>query len=114
MVAVNDDASVGRLKGPSRPINTVDHRMRVLSGLSAVDWLVPFSEDTPARLIQTLRPDVLVKGGDYAVSEIAGADTVLAAGGEVRVLEFVDGYSTTSMIERMRSGATNGTPVADD
>lgn len=103
VVAVNDDASVARLKGPARPINPLDHRMRVLCGLSAVDWVVAFAEDTPERLIQALRPDVLVKGGDYNVLQIAGADAVLAAGGEVRVLDFVDGYSTSAVIERMRS-----------
>lgn len=114
VVAVNDDASVSRLKGPSRPLNPVDHRMRVLSGLSAVDWVVPFSEDTPARLIQRLKPDVLVKGGDYNVLDIAGADDVLANGGEVRVLDFVDGYSTTSMIERMQSSQAHGETVGDE
>src|SRR5699024_7072184 len=73
VVAVNDDASVTRLKGPQRPINPLQQRMRMLAGLAAVDWVVPFAEDTPARLIGELRPDVLVKGGDYDVLEIAGA-----------------------------------------
>lgn len=114
VVAVNDDASVTRLKGPTRPINPVEHRMRVLVGLAAVDWVVPFGEDTPARLIRVLKPDVLVKGGDYNVLEIAGADDVLAAGGEVRVLDFVDGYSTTDMIERMQADAATGAPIADE
>ncbi|WP_348766666.1 bifunctional D-glycero-beta-D-manno-heptose-7-phosphate kinase/D-glycero-beta-D-manno-heptose 1-phosphate adenylyltransferase HldE [uncultured Salinisphaera sp.] len=105
VVAVNDDASVRRLKGPSRPLNDLDHRMQVLRGLSAVDWVVAFSEDTPERLICRILPDVLVKGGDYTPDQIAGGECVRAAGGEVRVLEFVDGYSTTSIIERMNSDA---------
>ncbi|MES1951280.1 bifunctional heptose 7-phosphate kinase/heptose 1-phosphate adenyltransferase [Salinisphaera sp. S4-8] len=102
IVAVNDDASVRRLKGPSRPLNDLDHRMQVLRGLAAVDWVVAFSEDTPERVICRILPDVLVKGGDYTPDQIAGGECVRAAGGEVRVLEFVDGYSTTSIIERMQ------------
>lgn len=98
IVAVNADASVSRLKGPSRPINTLDRRMRVLAGLQSVDWVVSFEEDTPAEVIAQLMPNVLVKGGDYQVEAIAGADTVLAAGGEVKVLSFVDGVSTTAMV----------------
>jgi len=99
IVAVNSDASVSRLKGPSRPINGLEHRMHVLGGLASVDWVVPFEEDTPARLIAALGPDVLVKGGDYSVEEIAGADSVIASGGTVKVLNFEDGYSTTGIIK---------------
>ncbi|NLW05944.1 MAG: bifunctional D-glycero-beta-D-manno-heptose-7-phosphate kinase/D-glycero-beta-D-manno-heptose 1-phosphate adenylyltransferase HldE [Pseudomonadaceae bacterium] len=98
IVAVNSDASVSRLKGPSRPINALDRRMRVLAGLQSVDWVVPFEEDTPAEIIAELVPNILVKGGDYKAEDIAGADTVLAAGGEVKVLSFVDGVSTTAMV----------------
>lgn len=98
IVAVNADASVSRLKGPSRPINALARRMRVLAGLQSVDWVVPFEEDTPAEIIAQLVPDILVKGGDYKAEDIAGADTVLAAGGEVKVLSFVDGVSTTAMV----------------
>ena len=101
VVAVNDDDSVRRLKGESRPLNTLDDRMAVLGALGAVDYVVPFSEDTPARLIEVLGPDVLVKGGDYAVEQIAGHESVLARGGEVRVLDFVDGHSTSGLIERL-------------
>ena len=101
VVAVNDDDSVRRLKGESRPVNTLDDRMAVLGALGAVDYVVPFSEDTPARLIKVLAPDVLVKGGDYAVEQIAGHESVLARGGEVRVLDFVDGHSTSGLIERL-------------
>lgn len=103
IVAVNDDASVARLKGTGRPINGLTQRLHMLSALRAVDWLVSFSEDTPARLIQQVLPDVLVKGGDYTdPNSIAGANAVLANGGKVELLPFVDGYSTTSLIQKIR------------
>ena len=101
IVAVNDDASVTRLKGSDRPINGIDSRMSVLSGLRAVSYVVPFSEDTPARLIEAISPDVLVKGGDYAINEIAGHEHVLENGGEVIILDFVEGFSTTATIKRI-------------
>ena len=101
VVAVNDDDSVRRLKGDGRPVNTLEDRMAVLGALGAVDYVVSFSEGTPARLIKALAPDVLVKGGDYAVEQIAGHESVLERGGEVRVLDFVDGHSTTGLIERL-------------
>ncbi|MEJ2514946.1 MAG: bifunctional D-glycero-beta-D-manno-heptose-7-phosphate kinase/D-glycero-beta-D-manno-heptose 1-phosphate adenylyltransferase HldE [Gammaproteobacteria bacterium] len=104
VVAVNDDASVSRLKGASRPLNPLEDRMAVLAGLAAVDWVVPFSEDTPARIIGRLLPAVLVKGGDYRPDQIAGGDAVKAAGGEVRVLPFREGRSTTRLIQRIRGG----------
>ncbi|UZD55795.1 bifunctional D-glycero-beta-D-manno-heptose-7-phosphate kinase/D-glycero-beta-D-manno-heptose 1-phosphate adenylyltransferase HldE [Caldimonas aquatica] len=103
VVAVNDDASVARLKGPTRPIVPLEDRMAVLAALAAVDWVVPFSEDTPARLIDAVQPDVLVKGGDYRIDQIAGHEGVLARGGEVKVLRFVDGRSTSSIVDRIRS-----------
>ncbi len=102
IVAVNDDESVRRLKGESRPINALEDRLLVLAGLAAVDWVVPFSEDTPASLISQLLPDVLVKGGDYKPDEIAGAKDVLNNGGEVRVLTFRDGHSSSRIIGQMR------------
>ena len=102
IVAVNDDDSVRRLKGESRPVNALDDRMLVLAGLAAVDWVVPFSEDTPARLVEAVLPDVLVKGGDYKPEEIAGAKEVLQNGGEVRVLAFRDGHSSSRIIDRLR------------
>jgi D-beta-D-heptose 7-phosphate kinase/D-beta-D-heptose 1-phosphate adenosyltransferase len=105
VVAINDDASVARLKGASRPINPLADRMAVLAGLASVDWVVPFSEDTPARLIERLKPDVLVKGGDWRVDQIAGAEHVLARGGQVRVLAFKPGRSTTGVIEAIRRRA---------
>lgn len=101
VVAVNDDDSVRRLKGDARPVNTVVDRMAVLVGLASVDYALPFSEDTPAKLIEALAPDVLVKGGDYVVEEIAGHESVMARGGEVVVLDFLEGHSTSSLIERL-------------
>lgn len=102
IVAVNDDASVRRLKGDGRPVNPLADRMAVLGGLAAVDWVVPFAEDTPEALICEVLPDLLVKGGDYAMEDIAGGDCVLANGGEVRVLAFHEGRSTTAMLEAIR------------
>ncbi len=99
IVAVNDDASVERLKGESRPVNQLQERMEVLAGLGSVDWVVPFSEDTPERLICSVLPDALVKGGDYQPEQIAGYECVKAAGGEVVVLAFREGCSTTRIIE---------------
>jgi D-beta-D-heptose 7-phosphate kinase/D-beta-D-heptose 1-phosphate adenosyltransferase len=100
VVAVNDDASVRRLKGPTRPVNRVEDRMAALAALRFVDHVLPFSEDTPTRLIERLAPDVLVKGGDYRPEEIAGGAAVRARGGEVVVLPFVEGYSTTDILRR--------------
>lgn len=107
VVAVNDDQSVARLKGPTRPITPLEDRMAVLAGLAAVDWVVPFGADTPAALVEQLKPDVLVKGGDWKVDQIAGAEWVLANGGEVRVLEFKRGRSTTALIEAIRARAAD-------
>ncbi len=103
IVAVNDDDSVTRLKGKARPVNALQDRMLVLAGLAAVDWVVAFSDDTPADLISTVLPEVLVKGGDYKPQEIVGAKDVLANGGEVYVLAFRDGHSTTRIINQMRA-----------
>jgi D-beta-D-heptose 7-phosphate kinase / D-beta-D-heptose 1-phosphate adenosyltransferase len=101
IVAVNDDASTKRLKGPARPINTLARRMAVLAGLSAVDWVVPFSEDTPERIVGHILPDVWVKGGDYKVEQLPEARSVLANGGEVKILKFVEGCSTTAIVEKI-------------
>ena len=103
IVAVNDDDSVTRLKGKARPVNALQDRMLVLAGLAAVDWVVAFSDDTPADLISAVLPEVLVKGGDYKPQEIVGAKDVLANGGEVCVLAFRDGHSTTRIINQMRA-----------
>lgn len=102
IVAVNDDASVTRLKGVGRPVNPLEQRLRVLAGLSAVDWVVGFSEDTPEKLLEQLAPDVLVKGGDYGVDEVVGAEIVRAGGGQVRVLSLVDDCSTTAIVDRIQ------------
>lgn len=102
IVAINDDESVRRLKGDSRPINTLEDRSLVLAGLAAVDWVVAFSDDTPASLIEIVKPDILVKGGDYRPEQIAGAKAVLKSGGEVRVLAFRDGHSSSRIIDKLR------------
>ena len=102
VVAVNSDDSVQRLKGKGRPINTVVNRMNVLAGLASVDWVVPFSEDTPERLICSMLPNVLVKGGDYAIDEIAGGSCVKESGGEVVVMDFIEGHSTTNVIANIK------------
>ena len=102
IVAVNDDASIKRLKGEDRPVNPMDKRMKMLAALECVDWVVPFYEDTPTRLICKLSPDILVKGGDNNVNDIPGGDCVRDAGGEVKVLTYVDGVSTTEIISSIR------------
>ena len=104
IVAVNSDDSVKALKGAGRPINNLERRMAVLAGLGAVDWVVPFSEDTPERLISQILPDKLVKGGDYRPEDIAGGKQVIANGGEVKVLNFEDGISTTNIINNIVAG----------
>ncbi len=104
IVAVNDDDSVKRLKGDSRPVNIESRRMAVLSALESVDWVVSFSEDTPERLICKVLPNVLVKGGDYKPEEIAGGQCVMEHGGEVKVLQFVEGCSTTKIIDALKDG----------
>jgi len=101
IVAVNDDDSVKRLKGQSRPINPLDQRMQVLAALGSVDYVVPFSEDTPRDLIAKVLPHVLAKGGDYKPEQIAGAIEVVQNGGSVEIIPFVDGCSTTQTISRM-------------
>jgi D-beta-D-heptose 7-phosphate kinase/D-beta-D-heptose 1-phosphate adenosyltransferase len=103
VVAVNSDASVKLLKGDSRPVNGVAERMEMLAALESVDWVVEFSEETPEALICAVKPDILVKGGDYTPEQIAGASCVWDAGGEVRVLNFWQGHSTTKIIERMQT-----------
>ncbi|MCD9499718.1 bifunctional D-glycero-beta-D-manno-heptose-7-phosphate kinase/D-glycero-beta-D-manno-heptose 1-phosphate adenylyltransferase HldE [Photobacterium carnosum] len=104
IVAVNSDDSVKGLKGPGRPVNPEDRRMAVLAGLGAVDWVVPFTEETPQRLISEVLPSILVKGGDYTPEQIAGGKEVIAAGGKVLVLNFEDGCSTSKIIEAIRGG----------
>jgi D-beta-D-heptose 7-phosphate kinase/D-beta-D-heptose 1-phosphate adenosyltransferase len=103
IVLVNSDDSVKRLKGQGRPINALEHRMDMLAALECVDWVAPFHDDTPRAAICRLLPDVLVKGGDYPdVTAIAGHDCVLKHGGEIKILNFVEGFSTTRLIADIR------------
>lgn len=104
IVAVNSDASVRRLKGPDRPITTLAQRMAVLVALRAVDWVIAFTESTPERLYCRVLPDILVKGGDYKPEEIAGGDCVTRNGGQVVVLNYIDGQSTSAIIKRIDTG----------
>lgn len=106
IVGVNSDASVKRLKGEERPITPLAERMEQLASLFYVDGVIAFEEDTPLELIKALEPDVLVKGGDYTVDTIVGAKEVQAKGGEVKVLQFKEGYSTTGLLERLSSTVT--------
>lgn len=105
IVAINSDASVQSLdKAPGRPINDENARAEVLSALRYVDAVIIFNEPTPYELIEMIRPNVLVKGGDWKIDEIVGADIVQASGGEVLSLDLVEGFSTTSIIERISNG----------
>ena len=99
IVAINDDESVRRLKGDLRPINSLESRTKVLMALSSVDYVVSFSEDTPIELIKEITPDFLVKGGDYTSKEIVGSDYVQKNGGKVLTIDFVEGFSTSKLIE---------------
>ncbi len=103
VVGVNNDDSARTLgKGPDRPLNPLADRLVVLAGLEAVDLLVPFGEETPLALITLLRPQVLVKGGDYTMEEVVGAAEVRAAGGEVVLVRLREGHSTSTLVERVR------------
>lgn len=102
VVAVNIDETVSRLKGPDRPVNNVDYRMKMLAALECVDWVVSFSEDEPTRFICESKPDILVKGGDNDPDIIPGGDCVRANGGQVKVLSYVEGVSTTAIIGSIR------------
>lgn len=102
IVGLNTDASVKRLKGEGRPTQNQEARAMVLAGLGNVDGVVLFDEDTPLELIKQVQPDVLVKGGDYEVKDIVGYDVVKAKGGEIITIPFVDGFSTTSILEKIK------------
>lgn len=102
VVGLNSDASVKRLKGESRPVNSELDRKFVMENLKAVDFVALFEEDTPLNLIKSIMPNVLVKGGDWKPEQIVGSAEVLAAGGEVKSLTFVDGFSTTGIIEKIQ------------
>ena len=100
-VGLNDDDSVRRLKGPRRPINPLEARAAVLSAIRYVDRVVPFSEDTPLELIKAIKPDVLVKGGDWKEDEIVGAEFVKSKGGRVIIVPYLEGYSTTAILRKL-------------
>ncbi len=100
VVGVNSDASVRVLKGPTRPVQVEADRAEILAALGAVDYTVIFNEETPLKLIETVKPDILVKGGDWKADQIVGSDFVIANGGKVMSLQFVDGKSTTKLIEK--------------
>ena len=102
VVGVNTDASVEGLKGPGRPVVSQDDRAMVLAGLESVDAVTLFHEDTPQALIGALLPDILVKGGDYAMDQIVGREAVEEAGGEVKVIPFIQGRSTTDLLQQIR------------
>jgi D-beta-D-heptose 7-phosphate kinase / D-beta-D-heptose 1-phosphate adenosyltransferase len=102
-IAVNSNESVKKLKGESRPINGLQERMTVLAALACVDWVVPFTEETPERLYCNLLPDVIVKGGDYSPEQVAGGECVIKSGGEVIILPFVEGQSTTGIIKKSQA-----------
>lgn len=103
IVGLNADSSVKKLKGPDRPVNNQDSRALVLAALQMVDLVIIFEDETPIELIKNILPDVLVKGGDYRVEDIAGSQEVIAHGGKVIINPILPGYSTTSIIEKMKS-----------
>ena len=105
VVAVNSDASIRRLKGPERPVNRTEDRVAVLTALSHVDHVIVFEEDTPVALIEAVRPDLYVKGGDYHPDTVPEAPLVRRLGGEVRTLDYLADHSTSAVIERIRSRA---------
>ena len=100
VIGLNTDSSVRKVKGKNRPINKESDRAKVLAALSSVDYVTLFSESTPEKLIMKLKPDVLVKGGDWKVKDIVGGDFVMKNGGKVKNIPYIKGYSTTSIIER--------------
>lgn len=104
VVGLNSDASVRRLKGPSRPVRTESERAYVLAALGMVNAVVVFEEDTPLELIRALEPDVLVKGGDYTEATVVGAPEVRARGGKVVIVPLTPGHSTTGLVEKLRGG----------
>ena len=108
IVGLNSDDSVRRLKGPTRPVCSQDDRACVLAALEAVDVVVLFEEDTPLELIRELRPDVLVKGGDYTVETVVGSDVVLARGGDVLIVPLTPSRSTSAIVSRLQAGETRG------
>ncbi len=103
IIGLNSSESVSRLKGPTRPINSTESRSAMLAAFEFVDLVIVFNEDTPLNLISTLLPNVLVKGGDYTFDTIVGAEDVKKSGGEVKVIPFLEGYSTTNIVTKIQS-----------
>jgi D-beta-D-heptose 7-phosphate kinase/D-beta-D-heptose 1-phosphate adenosyltransferase len=103
IVGVNSDASVKRLKGTERPVNSLEDRAYVVAALKSVDYVIPFDEDTPLELIKKIMPDILVKGGDYTIDRIVGAQEVMANGGRVEIIPFIPGKSTSAIIEIIKT-----------
>ena len=103
VVAINSDTSVKKLKGNERPINNEQTRATIIASLILVDAVIIFSEETPKNLIETLNPDVLVKGGDYTIDQIAGADFIIKNGGRVVINKIIEGFSTSNLIEKIKS-----------
>ena len=99
---MNTDESIKKLKGPNRPINHLDHRMTVLAGLGMVDWVIPFNDETPEPLLKLIKPDLLVKGGDYTLDQVVGADIVRSYGGEVRIMNHNIKTTSTALFNRMQ------------
>ena len=107
IVAVNEDESVRKIKGESRPIFPLDERLEILESIVEIDHLLPFSEETPQRIITALRPDVLVKGGDWAPEEVVGKEEVEQAGGRVVIIPYLEGRSTSEILEKIIQSAKN-------
>ena len=101
IVGLNSDRSVKRLKGNNRPILTFDDRLNILDAIKSVDMIVGFDEDTPEKLIKEILPNVLVKGGDYSIDKVVGADSVISYGGRVEIIDLIEGKSTSSMIDQI-------------
>ncbi len=102
MIGINSDKSVKELKGPSRPINSLSDRALILSELRYVDYVISFEEQTPLELIKIIMPDILVKGGDYTVETVVGSSEVIHSGGQVKLLQFHEGYSSTNYIDKIK------------
>ena len=113
IVAVNDDESIRNIKGSGRPINHLEHRMTVLAGLGVVDWVIPFTDNTPERLLRLIKPDFLVKGSDYNLDQVVGADIVRTYGGEVRVMNHNITTSSSNILNQLKS-VTNGGEVMNE
>ena len=103
IIGLNSDNSVKKLKGNQRPINSIITRSKMLAALEFVDMVIEFDEDTPLTLIESLLPNILVKGGDYTKENVVGADSVLTTGGTVEIIEFTEGYSTTKLIDQLKT-----------